>query len=373
MHTLNRHPVCSKIILFSLLLILVACRRPNGETSIQRINLEKAFEQEQAAPFEIGNLVTDVEYIPLETHDSCLVGNNVQIYADKDYIVTMTRRQIFLFDRKNGRFIKEIAGYGEAPDNYTGTNSIFPLNEQQNTITVYANNKRRTYDFEGNICRETIQPSGIFEAIEIASGIYAGFIPNFSNNEENKIALFDEKGNITGGFTNFNQALPADNNINIWKPNGWFYTYQDEHYFYELFTDTIFQITPTELIPRLILFQGMYLPPYEKKNTSFRVNDFFMLKSVFESDQYLFYTFSYQEKVYVMVYNTNDGTLRIDNLSAASFTLSYINSENELVGFIEPYDVNQWAEINSLTKQQRKPLEEINEMNNPIVVIGKLK
>jgi len=361
------------ISLLILIITITSCHQEKQKSTLEIIDLEQAFNKEHNSFFNIHELATEVEYIQLETHDSCLIGNNMQVYVSGNNILTITRRQIFLFDRRTGNFIREIATYGEGPDNYTRAISMFPLDEQNETVTVFANNKRRTYSLNGNILRETIQPEGIFEASEIAPGIFAGFIPNFSGDEKNKIALFNEKGERTGGFINQNQTPPMENSVNIWMPNGWFYKNQSKHYFYELFTDTIYQISPSELEPHVVLFQGKYLPPYEKKNSTFEVPEYFMMKGLYESTKYLFYNFSYQQGKFTMVYDKNDKTIKTYDMEVVPFTLSYINEDNELIGFIEAYHIEDWENRGLLPEERKKSLKNKDEMDNPVIVIGKLK
>ena len=60
----------------------------------------------QTVEMKVSDLISDPEYIPLETNDSCLIRNGATFYATDDYIVSIARRQIYLFDRRTGRFVR---------------------------------------------------------------------------------------------------------------------------------------------------------------------------------------------------------------------------------------------------------------------------
>ena len=67
---------------------------------------------DQTVEMKASDLIQDPEYIPLETNDSCLIRNGATFYATDDYIVSIARRQIYLFDRRTGRFVREIGKAG---------------------------------------------------------------------------------------------------------------------------------------------------------------------------------------------------------------------------------------------------------------------
>ena len=73
---------------------------------------------DQTVEMKASDLIQDPEYIPLETNDSCLIRNGATFYATDDYIVSIARRQIYLFDRRTGRFVREIGKAGEGPNDY---------------------------------------------------------------------------------------------------------------------------------------------------------------------------------------------------------------------------------------------------------------
>lgn len=96
-----------------LCICLTACRQPvnNSEAGLV-IDLDRIANRD----FEI----KDLEYIPLETTDACLLGDiHKVIYKnDKFYILDRKRnRGVYIFD-KDGRYLSSIQKQGEGPGEY---------------------------------------------------------------------------------------------------------------------------------------------------------------------------------------------------------------------------------------------------------------
>lgn len=333
-------------------------------------------------------MTTEIEYVPLETRDSFLIGKNPRFFLTKDYILSVADKQLFLFDRKSGRFIRQIGRTGQGPEEYTRTDNMCPVNEENQTVSVFADKGKRVYSFDGKVVDNLLVPPLTYETAELSSSLYAGFVPNFSGKEKNKVVLFDKKAVLTKAFPNSFSTLPPEG-IHFWKPNGWFYKYKEEVYFYELFNDTIFQVTPDSLRPRFKLHQGRYLPPYEQQNRNdFAAENYFMMKSLSESSRFLFYTFAFQKNRYVLVYDKKKNQSFItkydDETGGAiptpgfiPFSLSSVNTSDELVGFWDAYDLARRFSLHpdktAALPVALRNLQSIGEMENPVVVIGKLK
>ena len=93
------------------------------------IDITYAFERR--APVNINDISGDCDYIVLETTDECLIGSNYTIYSDDQYLLAIDRRQILLFDRDSGRFIRKIGNSGNGPDEYSRTYSKMPYDEEK--------------------------------------------------------------------------------------------------------------------------------------------------------------------------------------------------------------------------------------------------
>ena len=70
-----------------------------------------------------GDFITSLTYIPLETTPECLINNKPDITLTEKYIIIKTvwnkERKILLFDRLNGKFIRQIGHFGKDPGGYS--------------------------------------------------------------------------------------------------------------------------------------------------------------------------------------------------------------------------------------------------------------
>lgn len=374
--------------IFILCVFCTSCSFP-GDSSrdgVEVVNAVKAFEESTSLSLE--DIAESVEYIPLQTDDRFLVGKNPNFFLINNYILAIAEKRIFLFDRNSGAFIREIGRYGQGPEEYTRTDYMCSVNEENNTVSTFANKSKRLYSLDGKTVEDIALPPLTYETAQLSSGIYAGFVPNFSGQEKNKLILFDKNATILKTFPNYFSTLPPEG-IHFWKPNGWLYKYEKKLFFHELFSDTIFQVSPDSLKPVYQLYQGQYLPPYEQQNiNSFISDNYFMMKSVYESTRFLFYTFSYKKEDYLLTYDkkrrktylnkyeTDDSDI-LSKSDLLSFSVSGVSASGELIGFWNSYDIAQWGTTHpdklSALSGPLVRLKNIQEMDNPVIVIAKLK
>lgn len=61
----------------------------------------------------MSKLFDKIEYVPLETNKNCLLKPSAAYYVTKDYIIAMNIfYNTYLFDRKTGKYIREIGSEG---------------------------------------------------------------------------------------------------------------------------------------------------------------------------------------------------------------------------------------------------------------------
>jgi len=378
-----------KYLLLLISVVLASCSTPisKGPTVV---SLAKAFPDRQ--PINLSEIATKVEYVPLETSDSCLIGNHMSISTSANYIIAVDSKQMLLFDRKTGKFVRKIGQYGKGPGDFSRTDEILPYDGERETLAAYQGTKRYTYSLDGKLQGEVGLPGMIFTAVRFGND-YLGYKLNFTGKEKTKLELFDSTGTSVKTYPNYLTFVPDGDGITIWKPHHWFYRLQGQLYFYELFNDTLFQATRERLIPTYVFGMGRFAPPYAKQlSTEYarkEMNENFRMISVFESPRYLFYNFAYEKKVYASVYDKqkgevqiNDGTERnaalvndLDHFVPVS--LAGVNQEDQLVGYADAYRLVQWFQEHPDKTGQLPPelqkLKSRKETDNPVVMIAKLK
>lgn len=101
-----------------ILLFLTSCQSgPLQKDGVWNVDLRSAIQKE--IPISMAEDVTGVEYIPLETTDSCLISNITDLIMDDEYIFVQNGRtqQILQFTRQ-GKFVREVGKVGEGPGEY---------------------------------------------------------------------------------------------------------------------------------------------------------------------------------------------------------------------------------------------------------------
>lgn len=108
------------------------------------------------SPFSMKDDVQSIEYIPLETTDSCLISNISSLIADDDYIFLGNGKtsQVLQFDRQ-GKFIRQIGRVGEGPGEYAPY-SVSNLSLNRSQKEIYLNRRYQSalvYAYDGTFLR----------------------------------------------------------------------------------------------------------------------------------------------------------------------------------------------------------------------------
>jgi len=335
----------------------------------------------------------DIEYVQLETNAYCPISKKLRLFLNDSVIIAVAEKQVFLFDRNTGKFIREIGNVGKDPYGYSETIHSLPYSETKNTVFTkgWLPNSFMEYDLSGKfISKKTLFTTEAITSISnFNNGTTIGYVWNFDGKNKKKLIVFNSNGKEIFSFPQ-NRSFEYDMNkhgIDIYPWEGWFYSFNKQTNFYEFCTDTIFAITPEHLKPRYVLSYGKYQVPYEIKYTKkFKSNlsEYYFIKSIYESSGYLFFTFSCNgDNYYSGIYDKNTALTKvsqivendIDNL--VPFELSSINKNEEIIGFQDIYNIQEWLKKNPEKEKsfsnKVKNFKGLNSFYNPVVMIAKLK
>src|SRR5690606_17982625 len=150
-------------------LCFVGCRNMSSEIQ-QKISGSSEVEASMTISSELLNprstitmdsILDVVEYIPLETNDSAIIGRIDEIVLTNDLIIILDKTQtesIFLFNR-TGEFIAKVNRKGKGPGEYMQPSDI-TVDEQLQELYLLNEfpSKVIVYDFEGNFIKEFSLP-----------------------------------------------------------------------------------------------------------------------------------------------------------------------------------------------------------------------
>ena len=110
----------NKLLLIWIVVLLTSCitNQENARNTLF-VNLTDATDFQNLKLSDFGNTV---RYVPLETNEVCLIGDNPHITLLEDKIVISTTDQCFLFHKQTGKYICSIGHIGDDPSGYSSTN-----------------------------------------------------------------------------------------------------------------------------------------------------------------------------------------------------------------------------------------------------------
>jgi hypothetical protein len=260
------------------------------------------------------------------------------------------------------------------------------------TQSVYAvrSKKRYEYSLEGKLTGTRDVPELVGEYANLDANTLAAFLPNYQGNEKNKIVLVNKSGAVTKTFPNYLSAPPTQAFM-VWNPNAFFYKFDKQLFFCELFNDTVFHVTANSLTPKYIFNMGKYSAPYEMRTSAnFEPDKYFFIKGIFESPNYLFTTFGFNKKIYTALYDKSKKSTVVNDPESDSgngvinntnefvpLSISTLNENNELICSIDAFKIVKWFKDNpkkiNMLPQNLKDLQTVKETDNPVIIVVKLK
>ena len=399
--------------------LLMACS-PESQKMEGQIDVLPAFDNQ--TELKVSHLGKNIRYVPLETTDSSLVvGVQVGLLDDKILISSggRTERHCFLFDRESGKFIREIAQYGQGPKDYT-----FPLPLVHPTTKNLHFRRHigklleynQSGEYLGEISMDKIVSRSITPfLIESEVFVYEGNTasnPDFNaclyqydkvTGEMDTVALFLQKENLKEKKTKGVESYSGTDKYGLFGYNGKFmFEYMDgtkvfypskfevlwsvdkDVYFREVFSDTIFRIKDKKLEPSLIFNLGERHFPVEKHGYPESTKDYLVVTYVMETSDMIYFQCvkdMYGEfHFYNGLYRKADGEVLMgkgpddftDDLTHfIPFRPIAHTEKGEFVGILKIEQIQEWIEEHPEVKLEGAlaPLKDLDFDANPVVVI----
>jgi hypothetical protein len=379
------------------------------------IDLIKVIQNERDVP--LSQFVTTLEYVPLELTPEAGISYIRKIYLTDNFIIVRhdspgSANPLLLFDRKSGKFIRQLGKKGRGPEEFTIPFDCF-YNPFDKKIYTYGSMKSsvKTYNLDGKYLETIITPvineSSINKNLPVDAFIdsetYAGYISNSTGQVRTRLVMFSRK-EVIASFPNFEKW--SSDQVAIGQ-DPLFFKWENQVSFKERSNDTVFCISGANLIPRYVLNSGNYRYPYhfsreEAIEQMTKPKDYFETSNIFENSNYLFFDLATKNKPiennpssFIMVHNlcifdkstkstvackvdvNNNSGLADDINNFMAISPLSITDNNELVAVLEATKIIKWKKENQAKFVELKAklpwLDKINELDNPVVVIAKCK
>ena len=343
-----------------------------------------------AIPFSI--FVDNVEFIPLETTDECLIG-------DACIVSSITQKDIFVFDYekcyrfdRNGKFLNAIGVKGNGPGEYTRPmRAIVDTLNQWVYFPDHWTGRLLKYDYSGNFLEES-QPKGLSSDIWLHKPMEFLFGDSFyqyaKKGERFSISFYSlkEKKLLSKMRCEYEKDIPK---LMICNPN--VYNYNGNTYVKDFWCDTIYQITnPYKLVSHAIINRGrLGYRTQDDKSLISGVEDSeeritIAVHNIAETDRFIFISSNQGRIVYD---KKSDKTIAanydvplMDDLYGSPGLVYFVSTTNgnEVYQAIHAYEfIENGDGEHSITDTRydayRKMVDSLDEDDNPVIMIVKIK
>ena len=262
------------------LFLLSGCHRESSDKqdSIAVIDIINNLGNYQVFP--ISELISELEYIPLETNDNCLIGAVYSMVVTplhfflQSYvgggsgIILPGATRCYAFGR-DGRFICEIGGVGQGPGEYP---NISGLSIDENNQLIYIETYRNLleYSCDGIFRRSVNKPQNtieqpVAEVVFLNDNLFIGHYPN-RGNEPYNFLLFNDSGQVIKTFENHIKFERIGNWVTIHDRSIRPFRVSERIYVKEYPNDTLFYLNKqNELIPQFVFDLGKYAFNQERR------------------------------------------------------------------------------------------------------------
>lgn len=375
-----------------LILILASCKQGKNK-ALETIDL---ISQNTTELSDLSDIASNIDYVPLQTKDSCLIGRMTTMKAIGDNFYIPDFSKILCFD-KTGKYLYQLSKNGRGPGEYEFLMD-FDVNQQNSLLAVKSYKSILLYKqtFKGFVFLNKVSLQVTPRKIKFL-GNQGHLILQYSNaegKEDYSLEIINLNGETL--FTRSNNlrfqlkgtvSTSLGDNIN--------YYLNDCVYLKELMSDTMFRICDElKLEPFLIFETGQKrVTPEVRSDGKYYVShksEYFHVEEILGSERYIYYTYSFKGYGHIIYdkfsrhkYLVKDKIFLRDDLGGGlNFEPKYCNN-GIFYSWVEPISLKKFLAgdifknaivINPEKKKELEKLSEnLKDTDNPVLIRVELK
>ena len=398
------------------LILLVSCTNQVKDNEFSNsIDIETGLEN--LTTLKVSDFGKTIRYVPLETTDDCLIGNNPTVKVLKNHIVVEVNRRCLLFDKKDGSFISEIGHAGQDPEAFNNPTSW--TDEKEEFLYFNQYDKLIKYDMKGHFAGkiDISSPPGLATHYLLTDTEIISYYSGINNSRNYSLSFFDNEGilkdtipqllskqdetntdilsisvlrntNIWGNWTKSGTVIIEykDDKKQIMAPDAeTLWNYNGNIRFKETFIDTIYTITDRKLTPSIAFKTGKWSWPENERTSKRNNSERIFISFVSENNDFMFFQcikglYTDESTLYNGLYNKKTGETKMNKYSDdikddltefMPFKPLSASTSGDFFSFIEAFDIIEWVEKHPEAKNNSKLsfLKNFNDDMNPVIVL----
>jgi hypothetical protein len=385
-----------KPIHFLLLLLLTVPCKSQENNLITTFNLKELPKITTVRLSDLG--FVDIEYIPLETNEQCMIKNINEIKIGDDFFLVKFSSTILKF-KENGSFVTKIGIIGRGPNEFTVAHDVDIDNKNQNIYLVSAWQKKfNVYSESGEFLRTFHCPLNTTNFKVTGDGILC-YNMNTMGNVETSYNLIDTEGRVIKNFPNKYRWHYKQQVMLGFVYENLFYRYNNKLFKKELYSDTVYVYENLDFKPHLVIELGKRLvtPKVRSDFSPEYIRDNFISPwNLFEFGDYVYFEFLFSRNSLVEDLSFI-GSKRKDFHALVDPTQGFINDldggpniwpktikdDNTIICWVDAFQLKAHVASESFKNskpkypEKKKELEKLanslKETDNPVLMMVRLK
>jgi hypothetical protein len=344
----------NKATLLSIFLSLgmLACQSEQ-QTALEAPVIDVRTAMQKDLPISLKSDVERIEYIPLQTDDSYLISNLLNLQVSKDFLFMYNGKtsQILQFD-KQGKFIRQIASEGNGPGEY-GLISELAIDDKCKELSIFHQaGDVLVYSFDGEYLRSdtTMRQAGSMYVLSDGKVALEGLIMTPFHQAPWTGALKATNGGLESTKSLYPNSIKED--VRFMK-DICFAPSAEGVLLFTACNDTVFRISSAGIKPACILKRDNAANYYEGvsditklRDNSFENDETIGVYDLFESPRHIYIRLYKGDGIYLQQFNKETRELKSHRAPADYLECSEAVPGNNVLGLDNDIDggVPFWPE-----------------------------